>query len=58
MSETLIDQAERTYEYDTNGNRLSESQAGVTQAYAYAPNSNRLDDKAGQAITYDAAGNR
>jgi YD repeat-containing protein len=52
----------RSWTYDSNGNRLSETANGVVSAYAYPPGNNRLANvKQGaataRAFAYDMAGN-
>lgn len=53
---------ELNYVYDEVGNRLSETRNGVTDAYTYDDDSNRVDSiaRAGgnRTFTYDAVGNR
>jgi RHS repeat-associated protein len=46
-----------TYGYDATGNRTSLTNAGVTTAYTYTPDSHRLDKVGNTARLYDAAGN-
>ncbi|MDX1455620.1 MAG: RHS repeat-associated core domain-containing protein [Gammaproteobacteria bacterium] len=43
--------------YDSVGNRTSETDNGIYNAYGYAADSNRLVDVDGEAIAYDEAGN-
>ena len=43
--------------YDAAGNRLSETQSGVTTNHTYGSNSNRMVTKAGLAVSYDGSGN-
>jgi uncharacterized protein RhaS with RHS repeats len=52
----------RSWTYDSNGNRTSETANGVLDTYYYATNSNRLSNIARNAaatriFSYDAAGN-
>lgn len=46
-----------TYAYDATGNRTELTSAGITTAYAYGPDSHRLDKVGNIARLYDAAGN-
>ena len=46
-----------TYAYDATGNRTSLTNAGITTAYTYGPDSHRLDKVGNVARNYDAAGN-
>ncbi len=55
---TLPGSAQVTYTYDAVGNRLSETQSGITQSHTYGANDNRLVSQSGAALTYDSAGNR
>ena len=57
-SYTLPTQAPVTYGYDDVGNRLSETQSGVTIDHTYGSTSNRQLTAAGISIGYDANGNR
>ena len=54
---TLPGQSQVTYSYDAVGNRLTESQSGVTQTHTYDTNNNRLTHQSGIQISYDSAGN-
>jgi RHS repeat-associated protein len=55
---TLPSQAQVTYGYDYDGNRLSETQSGVTVNHTYGTTSNRQLTAAGASIGYDNNGNR
>ena len=55
---TLPGSSPVTYSYDAVGNRLSETESGVTQNSTYGTSSNRHLTQAGSALTYDANGNR
>lgn len=46
-----------TYAFDATGNRTSLTNAGITTAYTYGPDSHRLDKVGNVARNYDAAGN-
>ena len=46
------------FDYDANGNRTHYQNGIVDDAYAYAPQSNRLSTQNGWAFSRDAAGNR
>ena len=54
---TLPGQSQVTYSYDAVGNRLTESQSGVTQTHTYGTTNNRLTHQSGIQISYDGAGN-
>ncbi len=54
---TLPGSSQVVYAYDAVGNRLSETQSGVTQNHTYGTTDNRLTSQAGSAIVYDSGGN-
>ncbi|MEQ9450860.1 MAG: LamG-like jellyroll fold domain-containing protein [Pseudomonadales bacterium] len=54
---TLPSSAQVTYTYDATGNRLTETQSGITQTHTYGSSDNRLITQTGLALTYDGAGN-
>lgn len=61
-SNTTASYGTRSWTYDANGNRLTETANGTLQNYYYAANNNRLSNVAQGSVakrifTYDAAGN-
>ena len=53
---SLVDSLIKGYDYDANGNRQQLTTGAVDSNLNYSPNTNRLEDIDGSAITLDASG--